>query len=154
MPAKKRKQNKEGLVRISPPQLWAFEFVREDVDNIPEQWVNLPFAFRLGLARPEAKRLDIELLTEIKETPGLRVSVTYRATFEIDASDTGPEALERELRIIAANIAPSALFPFIRETIATASIKAGLPPLLPPIINFQNLFDPDTVELPSLQQDD
>lgn len=59
------------------------------------------------------------------------LSVPYRAALEI-TDDKSPEEIEQQLRFVAAQIAPSVLYPFIRETVLTTAPKIGLPPVTLP----------------------
>ncbi|MFL5806940.1 MAG: protein-export chaperone SecB [Roseiflexaceae bacterium] len=149
MPAKKRNR-RTPTVKMSPPELWRFEFIRDAANDDQTDLEELSFSFGLGLSRPSLERLAVEFSIEIKGTLTIQISVVYRAIFEIDMPDAKPEELEQELRFVAANLAPTALYPFARETVATTVAKSGLPPLIPPIINFRTLFDPKTVEFPAV----
>lgn len=148
MPASKRQPQPEAVLHVSAPELWRFEFIKHEGTSPDFDWENIPLSFNLGLSRFSTEQLGVELSIEI-DIPITYVIVVYRATFEIEMLDSDPDDLERELRVVAAQVAPSTLYPFIRETVTTTSVKAGLPPLVPPIINFRSLFDPTSIDLPT-----
>lgn len=134
-------------VRVSLPELWRLEFVRRDARGSSTE-ANLPFSFELGLNRFSHEQLGVELTVSTDESQPIYLVITYRAVFSAIVRDENGLDMEKEWRHIAAQLAPVVLFPFIRETVATTTMKSGLPPLLPPIINFRNVFDPDEVVVP------
>lgn len=138
-------QTDVGL-KLSAPELWQLSFTRNELS---EEFTTEfpPIVFGLGLNRISPTSLGVELSLELNDFKPLSLRVTYRAVFEI-ADDKSPAEIEQQLRFVAAQIAPTVLYPFIRETVLTTALKAGLPPVLPPIVNFRSVFDPAQVTLP------
>ena len=146
---RKKPTAKPAELRLSPPELWRLEFTRNELDGEFSATEHPPLIFGLGLNRISATRLGVELSVELKDFPPLSVMVAYRAVFDVESSGS-PEELERDLRYVAAHIGPSALYPYVREAMSSAIVRAGLPPLVPPIVNFRNVFSADEVNLPNL----
>jgi Preprotein translocase subunit SecB len=147
MPRKKEKPQREVSLQMSPPELWRFEFVRHEVPP-PPAWEQVPLVLGLGLIRTSAERLLVELSTEIKDVPSFYVHVVYRIAFHTQISDATPGELERELRVVVAQVAPATLYPFIREAVVAAMARAGLPILVLPLVNFRNIVSPKDVTIP------
>lgn len=142
-----QEQTDVGL-KLTAPELWHLSFTRNELS---EEFTSElpPILFGLGLNRISATALGVELSVELSDFKPLSLRVTYRAVFEI-TDDKAPDEIDQQLRFVAAQIAPSVLYPFIRETVLTTALKAGLPPVLPPIVNFRSVFDPAQVTLPEL----
>lgn len=79
---------------------------------------------------------------------GLTASAVFRMKAELEPDS--PEASEPEsaFRQFAARVAPLAIYPFVREALASAAIKANLPAVVLPITNVGGVFTPDEIELP------
>jgi preprotein translocase subunit SecB len=133
-------------LKLSTPELWHLSFTRHELNEVFSSEFP-PLLFGLGLNRISSHSLGVELSVEIKDFAPLSLRATYRAVFEL-ADTVDPEAVDSQLRFVAAQLGPSALYPFIRETVVTTAQKAGLPPLLPPIVNFRSVFDPNQISLP------
>jgi len=105
----------------------------------------------------EAPHIDLQLQTQA--TPinegAFEVAVTVTVTariaekenktmFLIEAKQAGifqimnvPEA---ELEVILAVVCPNMLYPYLREVVSDASVRAGFAPVLLSPINFESLF--------------
>ncbi len=144
----KMQEQTDVRLKLSPPELWHLSFTRNE---LTEEFTSEPpsIIFGLGLNRISATSLGVELTVELTDFKPLSLRVTYRAVFEIADGET-PDEIDLQLRLVAAQIAPAVLYPFIRETVLTTALKAGLPPVLPPIVNFRSVFDPAQVTLPEL----
>jgi preprotein translocase subunit SecB len=131
----------------SPPELAKLHFSRDDAAPTSQTNQAPPLLFSLELSRFSTNRLGVELTVEIKDFAPLQILAAYRCVFAIE-SDSELGDVEQELRLVAAQIGPSALYPFLREAIASTVAKAGLPAVVPPIVNFRGVFNPDEVVLP------
>jgi preprotein translocase subunit SecB len=150
MPRKKptsASTRKVELRMSSPPELWRLSFTRDDAASTTEIDDAPPLLFSLGLSRFAANSLGVELTVEIKDFAPLHVLATYRCVFVVEVEGE-PGDIDRELRTVAAQIGPNALYPFLREAIASTVAKAGLPPLVPPVVNFRSVFSLQEVTLP------
>ena len=147
-----RRPQEPGL-NLSPPELWRLEFSRREgiADGPAADTTSLNF--KLGLSRLSVVRLGVELQVELIDAPGVEMKAAYRAVFEIDGAERPAEDIERDLKVVAAHVAPSALYPFLRETLVTTAVKAGLPPVIAPIVNFRRVFDPKEIALPPVPKD-
>ncbi len=154
MPRKKTvsaPSRKLELRMSSPPELARLSFSRDDaaatseVDDVP------PLLFGLALSRFALNTLGVELSVEIKDFAPLQIVAAYRCVFAIDVEGELGD-IDQELRTVAAQIGPNALYPFLREVITSTVAKAGLPPLVPPVVNFRGVFSPEEVVLPPVSE--
>jgi hypothetical protein len=147
MPTKKGKQQSEVPIRVTTPELWQFEFVRNDLSDPKASWDEIPLEFALRITRVAAPAIGAELSLSINDSPLARINVSYRALFEVVLPDASSETIEKELNRVISNLAAPTLYPFIRETVITTVAKAGLQRIGLPIVNFQRLFQ--EMELPA-----
>jgi hypothetical protein len=146
MSPRKRKPQSESSVRISVPELLQFEFVRIDSGDAKNDWAPALLGFGLKLNRLSASSILAELSIELKDSPIVRMSGSYRAVFEVIMANASQEEIDQELQLIASNLVAPTLYPFVRETFLSTVVKAGLRPLVLPIVSFRDVFS--TVELP------
>lgn len=113
-----------------------------------EAEAELEVQFSLATRRPEQDSLHVRLTLRLAHAQVFEGEITYVGTFT-QTKDLGQdEDGEEELRFFAAKVVPKILYPYMRETVTSTAVKAGLPALLLPVINFANVFDLDDVELP------
>ena len=90
--------------------------------------------------------LNIYIIKGKKKTSQLKFSTKHVAKFEIseldEDNDVKHDKLERFTNINAAAM----IFPFIRENIASTTAKAGMAPILIPVVNFVKLFEEKSKE--------
>lgn len=139
-------------LKLSTPELWQLSFTRHELSEAFSTEFP-PLLFGLGLNRISSHSLGVELSVEIKDFKPLALRASYRAVFEL-AESVDTNEIDQQLRFIAAQVGPSILYPFIRETVVSTVVKAGLPPLLPPVVNFRSVFDPDQIALPDIVDSD
>jgi preprotein translocase subunit SecB len=134
-------------IAISAPELWhmTFERLAEAVDSDDSE---LSLNTELGIARLAQDEIGVQLTVFIKEGTPFMISVTYRARFQVEPTEE-LGSLDEVLRIIAARIAPGALYPFAREAISSCLARAGIQAPLLPVLNFGSMFDPGEIELPA-----
>lgn len=110
-----------------------------------EAETGLEVRFSLSTRRPTEATLQVRLTLQLVHSEVFEGAVSYIGTFtrtgEPDANGEG------QLRYFAAKVAPTILYPYIRETVTSVVVKSGLPALMLPIINFADVFDLDDVEL-------
>lgn len=147
MSAKKPKRAGDGEVRISPPELRHFRFEKHDVASGEVPNAAPPVVFGLGLNRISESTLGVELSLEIREFAVCSVFVSYRAVFELVGPLTRAERKER-LQVLATQLGPGTLYPFLREVVVSAAAKALLPPLVPPVVLFKEVFAAEQVQIP------
>lgn len=150
MPPRKKQRVSQTTVHISPPELTQLEFKLGEAAGGISSWRELQFELGLRLARLAIDRLGVELEIELKNTAAIACKAAYRATYTLDLSHPNDDrAIERELRNVVMQLGPTTLFPFLRETIATTVAKAGLPPLILPLINLRTMFEEAQIEIPA-----
>jgi len=111
------------------------------------------FDFELGVSRLATNRLGVELVVNVRDFAPISMRIGYRAVCETDF-DGSAEEFDLHLRLLAAEVVPAALYPYIRETAGTTALKAGFPDLLPPLVSFAETFDPKRIDLPSTLGED
>lgn len=139
------------MVRISPPQLTQLEFKLDKAAESISPWGDVQLEFELRLVRFAIDSLGVELQIELKNVEAIACKAAYRAVFALDLSHLKDDRgdIEREIRTVVTQLGPTTLFPFLRETISTTVAKAGLPPLVLPLLNLRAMFDAAGVEIPA-----
>lgn len=140
---------RENAVRLlSGPFLSEFTFRRkaEPTEEVSHELSRLEF--KVNLTRFPGHRLLVELAMSIEQIPGLEARAAFRSLFEIGSASMDAAQEEENIRLVGARLGPAVMFPFIREMVVSATQKAGIPPLVPPIINFTTIFDPAQVNVP------
>lgn len=104
--------------------------------------------YSLSVVRFEPLQLGIQFGATVIGIPDLEASAWFRMI--VTLRPESPEAADpdRAFRQLAARVGPVAMYPFIREAIASAAMKAQLPGLVLPIANVGGLFDEDEITIP------
>lgn len=110
--------------------------------------------FGIRLARLASNRIGTELSLRFSDDSYKNVSIGYRIECTIDLTPDGGASLDEALKVAAAQIGPAALYPYIRETLGTLSLKAGGRPVVLPVVSFRNTFELAKVELPQYSSDE
>ena len=133
-------------LRLSAPDLRKLHFVKKGPRT--EQDTELELKYGLAVRRYAENRLGVELSLQ-SDGPQVEFHVTYRAVFTLEVEEGAPAPdWVKELRVIAKEIAPSVLFPFLREAITSTASKAGVRSLVPPLVNFRELFKSVDIVIP------
>ena len=115
-----------------------------------DQDTDLELKYGLAVRRYAENRLGVELSLQ-SDGPQVEFHVTYRAVFTLEVEEAAPAPdWAKELRVIAKEIAPSVLFPFLRETITSTAAKAGVRSVVPPLVNFRELFKSVDIVIPDV----
>jgi preprotein translocase subunit SecB len=85
--------------------------------------------------------LNIHITKGKKKTSLIKFSTKHVAKFDISDLDEDNEVKNKKLERFANINAAAMIFPFIRETIASTTAKAGMAPILIPVVNFVNLHE-------------
>ncbi len=139
-------------VLISPPALARMDFdfggvgMAEDTPTSTE--------YELSIHRFAHLTAGVEFSASIVDVPELRLSATYRMVFTLAPESPEAQQPETAFQQIAARLAPLAMYPFLRETLASAAMKAGLPPIILPIQNVGALFKADDIEVSPPPEED
>lgn len=131
---------------ISAPELWRLSFERRP-DTPWVEGTDPTLNTGLGVTRTAEDEIEVELSVSIEEGAPFSVFVGYRARFHVQSTE-GLGSLEQVLSTIAARIAPTTLYPFVREAIGNALMRAGIQAPLLPILNFGTMFNPGEIEVP------
>lgn len=142
---------KLDLRMSSPPELARLSFSRNDAVVASEVDAAPPLLFSLGLSRFALQTLGVELAVEIKDFAPLQILAAYRCVFSLEVEGELGE-VDEDLRMVAAQIGPNALYPFLREVIASTVAKAGMLPLVPPVVNFRTVFSLDEIAVPPVPE--
>lgn len=140
-------------LRMSAPELWELSFRQGEMDSSGragdgKQQLRLG----IGFTRTSRTKLGVELGVDVLGLPSTELTVKYRAVFEFVEADNAEVDIDAHFREVAAGLAPSALFPFIREAVAATASRAGMPPLTLPIINFRNFFSEEDLKVPPFEE--
>jgi hypothetical protein len=136
---------------IAGPELWRLDLERED--GVPDQLIPADGAgtlsFKVGFNRTSRERLGVEFSVVVEGLPALRLTATYRVVLEASPASLDDDEIELAMRQIGLRVAPTLVFPFARETLASVVQKAGLPALVLPLVNFSKVFDSEATHIPS-----
>lgn len=148
MSPRKRKASPDVQVRMTPPELHTFIFIKREANAQPDDAPGPALSFSLGLTRLALEAIGIEFTLEIDGLAGTEIKVVYRAQLAVEAEGMPSDKLENELRQAVSYLAPAVLYPYMRETISTAVLKAGMKQIMPPIVNFREIFVDTEVAMP------
>lgn len=148
---KEKAQAKTSGIQVSELKLWHLEFTREEGVRV-EIPNDTTLEFTLGIGRISRDTLVVDLSVAVKNISSVKASATYRAHFQVNADSDDSSDLEQSLKRVAAQTAPAILFPYLREAMSSVATKAGLNKLILPIVNFQNQFPIDDIELPEVEK--
>jgi hypothetical protein len=134
-------------VSISAPRLYSIEFSRESEDQIPDDAV-AQIGFSLKLSRETRLSMGVELGVIVDGVEGLLASARYRMI--VTLIEGSPEASDAEtaFRQAASRLAPTILYPYVREALGTTAMKAQVPNFVLPVVNFGEVFNMDEVVVP------
>lgn len=142
-------------VRITAPALASLQFDWQGSRAAIEQREGqLEVEYVLSISRFDHLSIGVAFGIHVIGIEGLTASAIFRMTAELEPGS--PEASEPEtaFRQFAARIAPPAIYPFVREALASAAIKANLPWIVLPITNVGGVFTPDEIDLPDPPEED
>lgn len=144
-----------GVV-ISDPKLWRLQFERRTAprsESATEEPSTINVNLRLQVARLGKHKIGAELTADVEGHPGAAVSASYRASFALagEVDDLSLDEVQAHLTEIAQGLAPSLLFPYLREAIGSAASRAKIAPITLPVVNFRSLFSSPEVEVPPFE---
>lgn len=148
---KPKAQEKISEIQVSELKLWHLEFTREEGVKV-EIPSSTTLDFTLGIGRISLDTLVVDLSVTVKNITSVKAAATYRAHFKINVNSEDSSELEQSLKRVAAQTAPAILFPYLREAMSSVATKAGLNKLILPIVNFQNQFPIEDIELPKIEE--
>ena len=131
--------NKQPGISIENVFLKELHFIRKNaIPQKPE--LTMSFEYDISIS-PAKDKLNYELTCKIQDEKELfNVQCTMIGLFSVIAGNEN-----MDLADFSRLNAPALIFPYIRETIASTSIKAGIPPVIIPPINL-NAVKIDKIE--------
>lgn len=142
----KRKDAVQSELQVSGLVLYSLQFVPLGPS---ENMEDLDWDVSLGTAYMPPTSLGVEMSTVVRCENAFEVTITYRVTFNRMKPFSDDEDQEGFWRSIVAFAAPVVLMPYIRATFSWLVAQAGIPGILLPLINPQQIISPDEVVLPS-----
>lgn len=85
--------------------------------------------------------LNISTIKGKKKVNQIKFSTKHVAKFEISELNEDSEEDHHKLERFANINAAAMIFPFIRENISSTTAKAGMSPILVPVVNFVKLYE-------------
>ena len=115
-------------------------YLKREEKVILEQEGGTPFEINVGFQIDENTLFSVVTLSisesDKNNSSGIKVKITMVGAFEIDDNSQFP------INQFANINAPAIIFPFIREHLASLTMKAGIsPPILLPPINFVKMAE-------------
>lgn len=143
-------------VAISDPKLWRLQFERKATrrsDSAAKESSTINANLRLQVVRLGRHEIGAELTADVDGHPGASVSASYRASFALagEVDSLSLDEVQARLTEIAQGLAPSLLFPYLREAIGSAASRARVGPITLPVVNFRSLFASPEVEVPPFE---
>jgi preprotein translocase subunit SecB len=128
--------------------------IGRDTSQAARSDVNLEFNLGMVWLKKDVI-LAVDLFVEVEQPKVFQAKISYRAEFE---SQPGVVIQNpREFwKAVVARIAPSVMYPFVRETYASLALKASVRNTLLPVINIQKTFvesDFDIEKIPTVPDD-
>jgi preprotein translocase subunit SecB len=145
-------------IRVSAPVLRSLEFRRKtaETSSVVGEPPEVTVSFSISLKRISFDSLGIELGVTLVDHPRVEASAAYRAVFTIVEATPGvtsPGEVDARLAEIVRDVAPVALYPYIREAIGSASTRAGMDQLVLPIVDFRHFFAERQVAIPPVEEE-
>lgn len=122
----------------------------EPIEIPPITEAPLTFSIALGRTRPD--RLTIAIGVNVAIQQPYLVEVMYAGEFTMHP-DVPLEDRADIWKRAAAHLAPIVLYPYIRETIQSLTLRSQSEVLILPVLSFQTVA-PDEIELPPLPDED
>lgn len=125
------------LVNTSFNREMSLEF-EDDFELDTQIEINHGFTSENNFVVQFSYKIKLEIKNDNELIPQFEYSSKHVAQFETkDTESSDPIKMERFANI---NVA-AMIFPFIRENVATISAKAGMSPIMIPVINFIELYE-------------
>ncbi|WP_288447892.1 protein-export chaperone SecB [uncultured Chryseobacterium sp.] len=133
----KAKLNDIILVNTSFNRETSLEF-EDDFELDTQIDINHGFSSENNFVVQFSYKMKLDIKNNDELVPQFEYSSTHVAQFETkENEENDPVKIERFANI---NVA-AMIFPFIRENVATISAKAGMSPIMIPVINFIELYE-------------
>jgi preprotein translocase subunit SecB len=115
--------------------------------------VNTDTRFSLGATRLEAGVLGVDFGVDFEFPDVCHLKVSYRMVFQVDVTPGEDETVL--FQKVASRLAPIVSFPYIRETIASLTVKAGASvPILLPVLNVGAIFKPEAISIEGIEAEE
>lgn len=140
-------------VVFSVPETWRCNFERKagkKAPAAPDDEREDTFKLSLGLNRLEDAEVLIELVAE-GDIATSEFLVATRVAMRLNVKDGADVDVEAELAEASRRIGPVVLYPYVRETVTELFRRAGLAPLVLPVMNVGSIFGEEDVPLPAFK---
>ena len=142
-------------------QLKAMRLLRVEYSRLrdsPKGRVSAEISFGLGATGLPKNHFQVDLSVSASVPEVFSGEVTYSARFGPSPIEDDQELIsEKEIREFVAQVAPTVIYPYARQTLTDMVEKSGLPAFFLPVMNFRDIFDPsqlDFVPLPREESQD
>lgn len=136
----------EGVV-ISPPALYSLQF--EWRGSSEPDMSTAQTEFSLGVFRFHPLKLGVQFGAAVVDVPKLTARAVFRMVISLLPDSPEAENPDVAFKQFACRVAPLTIYPFVREAITSAAMKAQLPGMVLPIANVGALFTPDEITIPA-----
>lgn len=133
-------------INVTAPELLRVMFERPapgDAESDPADQQEVQFRLGFGAARIADDAVSIELSAESREGMAVKFEVAFRTTLSILPTQEGSSLdWAATLSEVAVRVGPVVVFPYLRETLSALSTRAGMAPIVLPVMNVGAVFDP------------
>ncbi|MBK7190575.1 MAG: hypothetical protein IPH86_18410 [bacterium] len=144
-------RSEPGIRLVAGPELTMLEVRKEDAvrEFASDHQVEFKLNLKVESPRPECPRRRA-VGADHESTGGNACGLSIRHRDRQPAR--GPRRPASALKQVGGRVAPSLMYPFIREALVSSLLRAQLPAFVPPIVNFANVFDLATLAVPEARQ--
>jgi len=136
----KRKANWGAGVQFVQPVLASLVFEAGPDAELPEETGEVEGNFVLNVTRLSLTEIAVEFGLNVEGIPEISARCTFRAKYRLRAGSPEEQDPEAALKGVATKLAPTMLYPFVREALQRSAVQAGLPAFLVPIVTFAAMF--------------
>lgn len=130
-----------GRLRIFPGPVELLHLIYRRPEAIDEDPVTAKAPeFTFDATRVGPNEVGVLLGVDIVDPDSGQASVYAVCSIKVEVAEGEEVDLDSELAKIATQIGPVVIFPYLRETIADASRRAGLPPITLPVYQVGRMF--------------
>jgi preprotein translocase subunit SecB len=135
-------------IAVTSLELHRLDFEILDPTLVVDEDLDIRLGFGLGVVRFAEDAIGVEYMVEVAENPALRLQVVYRVGITRIQPAAEGEDTERFWQVVAAQMAPTVAYPYVRELATALITKAGFPPAFMPVLRVGAVFKPEDVDVP------
>lgn len=133
-------------INVTAPELLRVVFERlapGDLESDPADQQEVQFRLGFEATRIADDAVSVELSAESREGMAVKFEVAFKATLSVVPSQEGSSLdMAAKLSEVAVRVGPVVVYPYLRETLSTLSTRAGMAPIVLPVMNVGAVFDP------------